>query len=1815
MQRGPHYSGLEDLSILARGDGCFCSDEETKRPNEAPSAALTRDLRAFKRVAQGDNIHGGLYPSSLSVSVSIQYGERMSLLIRRALTAFVLLLALHQHARVLLVLRGVYWVLVRVLQLAVVLVGSGSFWWVLRTYQLQKEQELHDQAWLKYQFYERYRHRASSGASSGQGSSRRRSVDHGMGGSALKAVKRLPIGAHLRMVWNLPQEICDELALFVHCAVRDYVSYWFQPISPHNDDFPSDVKFLLADLLGAVSSRVLEIDSSQALTMTAKSLELLRMHLGWFREAYAQLEDEFPEAFEPDDDDRNLQKRQEYVAAFAQKSPFLHPGCVAAASTNSGTNSSSPSSPRPNTTSPLPGAGRKPSGQDSPEAMYLRHVACQLLGQLKPQLAQQYDSNVFVSLVMNLLREATAFKILKPLAEYAHPRYANELVLSCLQALLVDKDGLGPLSPTGASTFGGGHLSGGSVSLMPSMTLNKLRLTKSFLYKATKRSTEQAEAAFQAVVDAVSSAASAAAGVQTDDSGSFDDWNDDGYALDGEPSAPQGATAAGNHDNRRSHHGKQPFASLFSLDDRLSLAKQTTSRLTKTSRNFMPGSSFNGPRSSSTGHMDDLKNMKANLNSSFNSSIGKVKRRFRTLSGHPNDPDTPNSGTNGNGFSSTQAAARMMKKPGMLLQKALQRRPQDHNPMMSPTSPTSSLDDILTPPPLTDDDFFLGGEDDSSDPPSPTQRALETDDAIEGDDAARERDDDDCDEDNDDIEEENGGDEDEEDEVAPALILQERVVERLEKAIATYVRMYHERPEMRNSSRSRELFELVSAMEDLFMLGYVGRFDERNPHEINEVGGATPPFASPVTINSHDQQFYWEYLAQDRIEAPLLNAHWRFVANKCPACVSENESLYSTRGVQWLLVALEKGMLYDYMTALHVKDKRVTQRFYDYDGAVLCNTKLMASVLQSLSQLHKLTLALEIPLLLGRKSDMDEAFGVAATQPTRRLSRTRSNSGNSSRSTPVCVMESVWEVERYVPIHGWTKAQDKRWQELPSSEWVWEGDWTLETPITESSDGGWTYAKTFEDRFHDKEKKFDSVRRRKWIRRRRQLPPLLSSLVAFSASPSSPSSRPRVPSVSPSSPPTLFGVASLPVPSPSVVSIGATATGKGVRNLKHLFDSSKRAMKAKAEDFSNITSASPVTKKFVKRRSFSFDKSNLASPITNAEFMAPSATTPLSPVHSPLASGDKGVSFSPSSKKPASGASSPTAGGKKKMKRGSIPLLRRANTSSDKDGMKSAVALMRSTTTGSESRKHSVTSSAGTRTSFGGEWDDDDDDENMCFRCLSPFPELASGSPSNGNSTNITSSSSGRTCPSCQQRVCPSCHSFFAFLVFPPPLETTKKAQVCGTCYDRLVAKYKLQIDAHVSKYFIRERDNNSNSSDALTMAALVSPSGNGMGNTTNDTESSSSNGTKTPPSKFEITVFVNNDASCAWSVVKSFQDFEALEKSLCEKMKQQEKKHGIGSNANHWKGVDYLELMAVAPRLKDLPVAALSYDKRLYVLEEFLQSVLACDTLCQSPAVQKFLALSNAAVATRSGSDASRFPASPKAAADSIGNEHLRSPRGGMSMLSGIVSTPLASINGAGALLMENGKWRKGRWVAPETNTKETKMRILQKLEVSLFAVVGELFEFDGIGMVRRQLFAMSRSFIKAFLSASHFRKFEKQYLSFTDPKRLASMIVDFREYMFPDANAPPVPSPPATLSTLELQTLRKDVLEAILASFPSTAVSLFGETSCENAALKLHEFLQHEVFVKNLLFSIADDVLLHVFPDFVSYTKPPQRPASTPQ
>ncbi|TMW61044.1 hypothetical protein Poli38472_014505 [Pythium oligandrum] len=1685
---------------------------------------------------------------------------------RRLAVGLVALVALHRAELLPAAVHAALWTATRLGHVVVLFSGGIVFWWLLRSYQLATEQELFDDALSKYKFYQKYRPRETRSASGTRGNSYGNDEGGGGGygmldaGFQLKVVKRLPIVTHLRTSWNLPTEICEEIATFVNLAVRDYVSYWFQPISA-NEEFPHDVRFLLADMLGALAARLLEIDSSLALTIAAKSIEILRLHLGWFREAYAQMSEEHPQIFQGEESDENLQQRQALIASYAQKSQFLHPGCVAPPTTAASTTPTSSSS-----------SSAKKAPTDPAEVLYLRHVATQLLVQLKPEFGVQAETNLFVSMVLNLLRESLVFRSLKPLVEYSQPRYANELVVSILSAEVdEDSDPLeNPTAPSSSPVERTSSLSFSMPQLNPTgIELRKpLNLTKTFLYRASKRSTEQAEAAFQAVVGAVSTAASHA-GIHgnghslstTSPSGgdvTFDTefWNDSLGFSAVSPLSPtsnagvflsprgQGARSSGSGvvpttppPPSSQNEKKGNFVSMFSLEDRINFPKAPRFVSPR-----MPLGSHGRTSSQDNGvpttHMEDLKNMRANLESSLNSSLFKVKKKFRDIGGQLHDPLSASIAMP----TSTQAA-NLMKRPGKLFQKALRRAETAPDGATGanvalPVSPVATADlfSSITPPPTP--------------PSTPTDGALplETTKSVD-------------------------------------LQVADRVLTLLDKTVASYLKMYQERPEMRSSARSKELYALVSALEDVCMLGYHrpdplemvgddGVASEDGP--IDPDSDPAPPL-SPASLALMDPgQLYWNYLACDRPASPFLNEHWRYVATQCPQC-ADTESFYSTRGVQWLLIALERGVLWEYFTGLHLSPQ-VTQRFYD-EQSVLRQPALIERVLKTLLPLNQLRVSLEIPHVLGRKSDLEDEWGVTVRV--------------TPASRTVRVVESVWEVERYVPIQGWVK-MNKRWmKDLPSSEWIWENEWTLEASRllvagSDSSDvessQSWEYAKTFDDRFHEKERKFDSVRRRKWTRRRRHLAPVLTLASTTTSVNGNSSSSPR--SVR------RGGVANQLMSPTRTATTSESSTASPRRH-------SLRGASWEEDDVDGAGGLRRRRSSLLKRRSSSFDKTMMAAALSAQDVVttersqrhSASLAAPLSaPLPQTAVAAANAVSAATTA---AASAAAQSIRRKRDRVANALNLRRAIPTALTKD----TIPAITTSVVDIKNEEEAVDT----------EMEVDDDDGSLCFRCFTP---LGAESPSK------IKSQSTETCQNCNQRVCAPCHAFYAFLVYPPPSESARKEQVCGNCYDRLVSRYKLRLEAHVGKYFIKEKErdflelfslssptNCSVSSPTAASSTWSSPvaseasssvvSGTPAPVSTTPTNSSTNNSEHATLERYEITVQSKDESTYAWSVLKTYQDFEALEKKLYDKLKKQEKKHGSGTKQRHLKGVDYAEIQSVTPSLKQLPASpSIPYEKRLYILEEFLQRLLACDTLCQSSVVQKFLLLNNAGLGLSSSSSSST-PWSPRASGDAG------------ELPTGAASAPASGSGSAGnAVLVENGRWKRGKWIAPELNSKSTKMRVLQQLEVSLFATLNEVFEFDGISMVRRHLFSMTRSFVKAFLSASHFRMLERQFLSFTDPKRMASMILNFREYMFPEPDAA-LPPPPAELSPAEFQALRQECLDAILASFPSKAVSLFGETSCENAALKLHEFVQHEIFVKNLMFSVVDEVLQHLFPDTVTYTR----------
>ncbi|RHZ24465.1 hypothetical protein DYB26_000445 [Aphanomyces astaci] len=304
------------------------------------------------------------------------------------------------------------------------------------------------------------------------------------------------------------------------------------------------------------------------------------------------------------------------------------------------------------------------------------------------------------------------------------------------------------------------------------------------------------------------------------------------------------------------------------------------------------------------------------------------------------------------------------------------------------------------------------------------------------------------------------------------------IVQQVDHAIGLYVAL--DPVTLLTSGRTKELHALVSSLEEVLLFG----FKASEP----------PPSYSSTTLPLDDAS-YWTYLSQRRLQTAFWNDRVKLVQSLPVPRASDGH--FSARGVQWLLLALEEGELWEYFTAMAVVESSVTDSFYE-SYAVLRDKELTSILLAALFRLNGMRVALHLQTLGHDRLT---------------LSKQNLHSTETLAFGVTFVVEEAWECQRYLPLQGWLKSSDKRKRDdarLPTSEWVWDGPWTLEENPEIDGDGGndsddnivsrsetetrsgWLYSKTSKHvGLHAKESRLDCVRRRKWLRRRKTLPLVL----------------------------------------------------------------------------------------------------------------------------------------------------------------------------------------------------------------------------------------------------------------------------------------------------------------------------------------------------------------------------------------------------------------------------------------------------------------------------------------------------------------------------------------------------------------------------------------------------------------------------------------------------------------------------------------------------------------------------------------------------
>lgn len=217
----------------------------------------------------------------------------------------------------------------------------------------------------------------------------------------------------------------------------------------------------------------------------------------------------------------------------------------------------------------------------------------------------------------------------------------------------------------------------------------------------------------------------------------------------------------------------------------------------------------------------------------------------------------------------------------------------------------------------------------------------------------------------------------------------------------------------------------------------------------------------------------WNYIQEDRWRSPATSLHSKMVA-KLPEAISC--STLDAKSTQWILCALQKGTLSQHIEAL-TQDTDMSDTYYNPEAAIR-DRDLMAKVVRVLSPLGTLSFPFESIASLLNLDATNVAIDVSA----------------------VCA-EYIFEYERYIPLNGWNKslllehppwttlnglACEKESDLLPDSTWYWQDAWT-------ACSEGWQYGRTFHDQFHGAKKPFDTVRKRRWVRHRKQFESVLQA--------------------------------------------------------------------------------------------------------------------------------------------------------------------------------------------------------------------------------------------------------------------------------------------------------------------------------------------------------------------------------------------------------------------------------------------------------------------------------------------------------------------------------------------------------------------------------------------------------------------------------------------------------------------------------------------------------------------------------------------------
>ena len=171
---------------------------------------------------------------------------------------------------------------------------------------------------------------------------------------------------------------------------------------------------------------------------------------------------------------------------------------------------------------------------------------------------------------------------------------------------------------------------------------------------------------------------------------------------------------------------------------------------------------------------------------------------------------------------------------------------------------------------------------------------------------------------------------------------------------------------------------------------------------------------------------------------------------------------------------------------------------------------------------------------------------------------------------------------------------------------------------------------------------------------------------------------------------------------------------------------------------------------------------------------------------------------------------------------------------------------------------------------------------------------------------------------------------------------------------------------------------------------------------------------------------------------------------------------------------------------------------------------------------------------------------------------------------------------------------------VASSVESRTIDERVLRNIQQRLYSILKELFDIDRTNVVRRNLVSFLRKAVKIMFTDTISKTISDLAVKVGSDDKTASFLTWLVATVWSGKGfsmRQPLGDDWPTATLQEQRQLK--VRGELLSSVPGTFSSLMGHATCEEAVVKLYEFLQCSVIVRSLLYSALDLLWKQLFPE----------------